>query len=38
MANVKTIDIKRLSTTKREFVSALKRVSQRTEKAKPVSK
>jgi len=38
MANVKTIDIKKLSTSKREFVSALKKVSQRIEKPKPASK
>lgn len=31
---VKDIDIKKLSTTKREFISALKKVSQRTEKPK----
>jgi len=29
MPEVKDIDIKKLSTTKREFVSALKKVSQR---------
>jgi len=38
MANVKTVDIKKLSTTKREFVSALKKVSQRIEKPKSSSK
>ncbi len=32
MAKVKDSDIKKLSTTKREFVSALKKVSQRIEK------
>ncbi len=34
MAKVKDIDIKKLSTTKQEFVSALKKVSQRIEKPK----
>lgn len=38
MANAKSIDIKKLSTAKQEFVSALKRVSQRIEKPKPASK
>ena len=33
MANVKSADIKKLSTTKREFVFALKRVSQSIEKS-----
>lgn len=32
MAKVKDIDIKKLSTTKREFVSALKKGSQHIEK------
>lgn len=36
MANVKTVDIKKLSTTKQEFMSALKRVSKRIEQ--PVTK
>jgi len=34
MANVKSVDIKKLSTTKKEFMSALKKVSQRIEKPK----
>ena len=38
VAKVKDADIKKLSTTKREFVYALKKVSQRIEKPKPVSK
>jgi len=35
MSKVKDIDVKKLATTKREFVSALKKASQRTEKTKP---
>jgi len=35
MAKVKDIDIKKLSTTKQEFMSALKKVSRRIEKPKP---
>ena len=38
MVKVKDADIKKLSTTKQEFMSALKRVSQRIEKPKPSSK
>jgi len=34
MANVRDIDIKKLSIAKQEFISALKRVSQRTGKSK----
>ena len=36
MANVKTIDVTKLSTTKREFISALKKASKQIEK--PVTK
>jgi len=35
MAKVRDIDIKKLSITKQEFMSALKKVSQKTEKPKP---
>ncbi|MBA7701788.1 hypothetical protein ES703_110534 [subsurface metagenome] len=35
MAKVKDIDTKKLSTTKQEFMSALKKVSRRIEKPKP---
>jgi len=38
MAKVKDSEIKNLSTTKREFVFALKRVSQQVEKPKTSSK
>ena len=38
MSPTKQIDVKKLSITKREFVSALKRVSQRIEKAGKVIK
>jgi len=38
MAKVKDPDIKKLSTTKQEFVSALRKVSQRIEKPKTPSK
>jgi len=38
MAKVKDIDIKKLSISKREFVSALKRVSQRIDKTKASNK
>jgi len=38
MPEVKDIDIKKLSTTKREFISALRKVSQRIEKPKTPSK
>ena len=38
MPKVKDADIKKLSTTKRDFVSALKRVSKRIEQPKPASK
>lgn len=38
MPKVKDADIKGLSTTKQEFISALQRVSQRIKKPKPVSK
>lgn len=38
MPKVKDADIKKLSTTKQEFVFALKKVSQRIEKPKPTSK
>ncbi len=35
---VKDVDIKKLSTTKQEFMSALKRVSKTIEKPKVISK
>jgi len=35
---IKDADIKKLSTTKQEFYSALKKVSQRVENPKPASK
>lgn len=38
VAKVKDADIKKLSITKREFVVALKKVSQRIEKSKSSSK
>jgi len=38
MVKVKDIDIKKLSTTKREFISALRKVSQSIEKPKTSSK
>ena len=38
MAKVRDTDIKKLSTTKQEFVSALKKVSRQTEKPKPSPK
>jgi len=38
MSRVKDADIKKLSTTKQEFVSVLKKVSQRIEKPKPSTK
>ena len=38
MAKVKDSEIKNLSTTKREFVSALKKVSQKIEQPKPSPK
>lgn len=38
MAKVKDTDIKKLSTTKQEFMSALKKVSQRVDKAKASTK
>ena len=38
MAKVKDIDIKKLSTTKREFVFALKKVSKHNENPKPALK
>lgn len=38
MAKVKDIDTKKLSTTKQEFMSALKKVSQRVDKAKASTK
>ncbi len=38
MPKVKDIDIKKLSISKQEFMSALKKVSQRTEKSKPSPK
>jgi len=38
MPKVKDIDIKKLSTTKREFISALRKVRQRIEKSKTPSK
>jgi len=38
MAKVKDIDTKKLSITKQEFMSALKKVSQRVEKTKVSTK
>lgn len=38
MAKVRDTDIKKLSTTKQEFMSALKKVSQRVDKAKASTK
>jgi len=38
MAKVRDIDIKKLSTTKQEFMFALKKVSQRVDKAKASTK
>jgi hypothetical protein len=38
MINAKNIEIKKLSITKQEFKSALKRVSQKIEKSKSASK
>jgi len=38
MSRVKDIDVKKLSIPKRDFISALKKVSQRTEKPKPSPK
>ena len=38
MAKVNDIDIKKLSTTKQEFVFALKKVSKRIEQPKPSPK
>ena len=35
MSKAKDIDAKKLSIPKRDFISALKKVSQRTEKPKP---
>jgi len=38
MAKVKDSDIKKLSTTKRDFISALKKVSQQIDKPKSSSR
>ena len=38
MAKVKDIDIKKLSTSKQEFMSALKKVSRKIEQPKPSPK